>query len=211
MATFGAIFLTACAASEKISTSNNSNGANIGSTAAANKADISAATPNTTANTEKTPVQTAKSDTKKCFGLKKEGKTQLDAQTFPVDFAPFDDACFVTFHDPEFTNPPLDSEFYIYRSGKEIYDFPDRFNGMENGCWLESVTFEDVNGDNLKDILIVGKCGAMKGAVQTNSVYLNTGKGFRTNLVANDKITEFEKTSEIRNYVRAHQAEFAAE
>jgi len=40
--------------------------------------------------------------------------------------------------------------------------------GSENNhatCWIESVSFRDLNSDSLTDIIVIGKCGANSGNI----------------------------------------------
>lgn len=135
------------------------------------------------------------------------GDKEIDKkQTFPMDFAPFEKSCFVTVHDPDFDDPPLGSEFAIYKDGKKVFDFPSQLSG--GTCWIEAVAFEDLNGDNLKDITIVGKCGAKMGDYNQNLVYANTGKAFTTSEDANLKLDDFSKIKEIQDFVKQNKKLF---
>lgn len=129
-------------------------------------------------------------------------------QTFPIDFAPFTKACFVTSHNPEYDDPPLESEFAVYKNGKRIFDFPGQFNGVSFGCWVEAVAFEDLNGDDLKDVVVVGKCSAKTAPYNENMVYVNDGRAFTTNEDANYKLADFKKVKEITDFVRKNQQIF---
>jgi hypothetical protein len=129
-------------------------------------------------------------------------------QTFVLDFEPFRDACFITFHDPEYTNPPLNSEFYIYKNSRQIYEFPNQFNGVTFGCWIEGVSFNDLNDDDLKDIVIAGLCSAKSGPYAENMVYVNTGDGFTTDETVNYKLSDFKKIKDIENFVRRNKQLF---
>jgi hypothetical protein len=151
--------------------------------------------------------QTAK--TVSCRSLERKGFALDKKQTFAIDFAPFEKSCFATFHDPEFTDPALGAQFYIYRDGKEIYNFPEQFNGGNASCWVDAVTFEDINADRLKDIIVIGKCGAKSGAYNENMVYINTDEGFKINKEANMEMMDFTKTSEIKEYIDSHRNDFA--
>lgn len=149
--------------------------------------------------------ETAKTD---CTNINTGEKTLLKSQTFPINFAPFKNSCFVTAHDPEYTDPPLNSEFSIYRNGEEMFFFPGQFNGVTTGCWVEAVSFQDLNNDNLTDIIVVGKCGAKSGPYHENMVYVNTGTTFITDENANYKLADFEKAGEISNFVKRNKQIF---
>ena len=129
-------------------------------------------------------------------------------QTFPMDFAPFTNSCFVTAYNPEYDDPPLESEFAIYKDGKKVFDFPSQFNGVEYGCWVEGVAFEDLNGDNLKDVVVIGKCSAKTAPYNENMVYVNTGRDFTTNEDANSKLADFKRIKDITDFVRKNQQIF---
>jgi hypothetical protein len=141
-----------------------------------------------------------------CLKNRRGDKVPDAKQTFVMDFEPFRDACFVTFHDAEYTNPPLGSEFHVYRDGKPIFEFPSQLNGAT--CWVEGVSFVDLNEDELKDIIVAGMCGAKAGAYGENIVYANTGDGFRTNEDANYKLADFKRIKEIENFVRRNRQLF---
>jgi len=129
-------------------------------------------------------------------------------QTFPVDFAPFTNSCFVTAYNPEYDDPPLESEFAIYKDGKKVFDFPGQFNGVEYGCWVEGAAFEDLNGDNLKDIIVAGMCSAKSAPYSENMVYVNTGNAFTTSEDANSKLADFKRIKDITDFVRKNQQIF---
>lgn len=144
-----------------------------------------------------------------CDDLKRKGFALDKKQTFAIDFAPFEKSCFATFHDPEFTNPSLGAQYFIYKNGAEVFAFPEQFNGGNATCWVDAVSVEDVNADKLKDILVLGKCGAKSEAYNENMVYINTGKDFTVNKDANMEMMDFSKISQIQDYVREHQDSFA--
>lgn len=163
------------------------------------------------ANVEKgtpTPQKTETAVKSNCYNLTK-GDLMLDKkQTFDIDFKPFEKSCFVTFHNPEFDNPPLGSQFYIYKNDKEVFEFPEQFGMGNTTCWVDAVGFEDVNNDQLKDVIIVGKCGAKSGAFNENMVYLNNGKEFVTNAESNAEMMDFSKISQIREFVKKNPKMF---
>ncbi|MEO8647577.1 MAG: hypothetical protein ABI539_00280 [Acidobacteriota bacterium] len=132
----------------------------------------------------------------------------IKEQTFAIDFAPFKHSCFVTSHNAEYDDPPLESEFAIYTSGKRVFDFPDKFNGVTFGCWVEAVAFQDLNDDALRDVIVVSKCSAKTAPYNENAVYRNNGKGFETDLNANYKLTEFRKAKDIAEFVKRNRQMF---
>lgn len=129
----------------------------------------------------------------------------LRRQTFLIEFEPFRGACFVTSYNPEFDDPPMESEIAIYSEGQKVFDFPDQFNGAKFGCWIEAVSFQDLNSDGLTDIIVVGKCSAKDAAYNENTVYVNTGGGFITNTNANFELGDFGSVKEISDFVKANQ------
>jgi hypothetical protein len=143
-----------------------------------------------------------------CTNIDAGDNAVLAKQTFPVDFAPFANSCFVTTYNPEYDDPPLESEFAIYKDGAKVFDFPSRFNGVEFGCWVDAVAFEDLNDDNLKDVIVAGKCSAKSGPYNENMVYANTGKDFTTNEEANSKLADFKRIKEISDFVRRNRQIF---
>lgn len=154
----------------------------------------------------KNPVTTNNSA---CYNLKRDDLLLDKKQTFAIDFEPFEKSCFVTFHDPEFDNPPLRSEFFIYKDGKEVFSFPEQFGGGNTTCWVGAVSFEDLNNDQLKDVIVVGKCGAKAGSYNENMVYLNNGSEFVTNSISNAETMDFSKTTQIRDFVKKNPTMFS--
>ena len=132
----------------------------------------------------------------------------LKSQTFPVTFEPFKNSCFVTSYNPEYDDPPMESEIAIYRGNKRVFDFPGQFNGINTGCWVEAVSFQDLNGDGLTDIIVVGKCSAKTAPYNENVFYVNTGKAFVTDETANYKLADFKKAGEIADFVKRNQKLF---
>lgn len=143
-----------------------------------------------------------------CARIDTGEKTVLKSQTFPIDFAPFKNSCFVTAHDPEYTDPPLGSEFSIYRDGEEVFFFPGQFNGVTIGCWVEAVSFQDLNTDNLTDIIVVGKCSAKTAPYHENMVYVNTGRTFITDEDANYKLVDLKTIKDIADFVKRNKQIF---
>lgn len=137
------------------------------------------------------------------------GKLAIDRkQTFALDLDPFKGSCFVTTHDPEYNDPPLDSHFAIYKNGKRVFDFPSQFNGVSYGCWIEAVSFVDLNADALKDVIIVAKCSAKTAPYNENMVYTNTGKGFETRVDANYQLVDLKTTTAIADFVKENRLMF---
>lgn len=132
----------------------------------------------------------------------------LKPQTYPIDFAPFAGSCFVTSHNPEFEDPPMESEFAIYRDGKSVFKFPGQFNGATFGCWVSSVAFADLNDDGKKDIIVAGKCSARESMYNENMVYMNTGEEFTTSEAANSLLVDQSTTRAIAQFAKANPDKF---
>ena len=130
-------------------------------------------------------------------------------QTFAIDFEPFRNSCFVSTYDPEYgDNPPLQLEFAIYRNGKKVFDFPSQFNGVNFGCWIEAVSFQDLNADKRKDVAVIGKCSGKSDTYFENSVYINDGRGFNTREDANTRLNEFGTARQVADFVKENKAMF---
>ena len=133
-------------------------------------------TPRPEATPRVKPAETAKKATdEECRAVRVAGKKILASQTFALDFEPFRGSCFVTTHDPEFTDPPIDSEYSIYKDGEKEYQFPEQFNGVTSGCWVEGVAFQDLNGDGLTDVIVAGMCSAKAAPYASNMVFRKHG------------------------------------
>ena len=132
----------------------------------------------------------------------------LKSQTFAIDFEPFLDSCFVTTHNPELDDPPIESEIAIYKDNKRVFDFPDQFLKRSTLCWVAAVGFEDLNDDNLVDIIVAGKCQAKMGDYIENAVYANTGKAFTTSDAATADIYELTTVKAIADHIRKNPAKF---
>ncbi len=143
-----------------------------------------------------------------CLNIETGDDVVLRSQTFPIDFKPFEGSCFVTTYNPEYDDPPLESKFAIYTDGKSVFDFPGQFNGVEFGCWVEAVAFQDLNADDLTDIIVVGKCSAKSASYNENMVYRNTGKSFTTSEEANSKLNDLKRTKDIAEFVQKNQQSF---
>lgn len=143
-----------------------------------------------------------------CYQTDTGDNVVLKSQTFAIDFEPFRSTCFVTEHNPEYDDPPMDSEIAIYRKGKRLYGFPNQFNGVTTGCWVEAVGFQDLNSDQLIDVIVIGKCSAKSAPYNENMVYVNTGKAFTTNEDANTKASEFTTVKAVVGYVTENREIF---
>ena len=143
-----------------------------------------------------------------CAGVDVGDSAVMAKQTFPIDFAPFTNSCFVTSYNPEYDDPPLESEYAIYKDGVKVFDFPGQFNGVEFGCWVEGAAFEDLNDDNLKDVIVAGKCSAKSAPYSENMVYVNTGRDFTTDETANSKLADFKRIKDITDFVRKNRQIF---
>lgn len=145
---------------------------------------------------------------KECENTNVGDNMLLKSQTFPLPFEPFKNTCFVTSHNPEFDDPPLESEIAIYKGDKKVFDFPNQFNGVTTGCWVEAVAFQDLNEDGLTDIIVVGKCSAKTAPYNENVVYVNTGRAFTTNETTNYEVAELKKAGDIADFVKRNQTLF---
>ncbi|MEO5858949.1 MAG: VCBS repeat-containing protein [Pyrinomonadaceae bacterium] len=129
-------------------------------------------------------------------------------QTFAIDFEPFRNSCFVTSYNPEYKDPPLESQFAIFKNGKKAFDFPSQFNGVNFGCWIDAVSFKDLNGDEKTDVIVVTKCQGKEGTYNENSVYVNDGKGFTTREDANTQLSEFKSVKQLVDFVQENRSMF---
>ncbi len=143
-----------------------------------------------------------------CYETETGDNVVLRSQTFAINFDPFMDSCFVTSHNPEFDDPPMESEIGIYRDGERIFDFPSQFNGATFGCWVDAAAFQDLNDDGRIDIIVIGKCSGKSSTYNENMIYVNNGKGFTTDPDANLKASDHETVAAVSRYVRANKAVF---
>jgi hypothetical protein len=143
-----------------------------------------------------------------CYETDTGDNVVLRSQTFAINFEPFEDSCFVTSHNPEFDDPPMESEIGIYRDGERLFDFPSQFNGATFGCWVDAAAFQDLNDDGLIDIIVIGKCSGKSAAYNENMIYVNTGKEFATDADANLKASDHETVAAVSRYVRANKTLF---
>lgn len=167
------------------------------------EADLKADAESDAPNKESTKVTK-----KECENVNVGDDMILKSQTFPIDFKPFEGSCFVTKHNPEYDDPPIGSEIAIYKNGEKVYKFDTRYHADAATCWIEAVAFQDLNNDELKDIVVVGKCGAKAGQIQGNEVFANNGKGFDTDVKGNDALEDFKTVKEISNFVKKNQKLF---
>ncbi|HKP67773.1 MAG TPA: hypothetical protein VJV05_00735 [Pyrinomonadaceae bacterium] len=163
---------------------------------------------------EATPTATPLNSNAACYTVDTGKSALLKSQTFAIDFEPFKNSCFVTTHDPDFTDPPLNSEIAIYKDGKILPkafqngppgepDIDEGSTGFPtSGCWVVAVAFQDVNGDRFTDVILVGKCGAKMGDYNENLVYLNNGKVLFTRPNVNVNLTDFKSIGEVVKYTK---------
>ena len=158
---------------------------------------------------ESTPEETAgKSATLACQTVDPGEYDVYKKQTFAIDFEPFRNSCFVTSNNPEYDDPPMESQFAIYKNGKKVFDFPSQFNGVNFGCWIDAVSFQDLNDDKKTDVIVVSKCQAKMGDYNENTVYINDGKGFTTREDANTQLGEFKSVKQVVDFVKENKSMF---
>ena len=102
---------------------------------------------------------------------------------------------------------PRGSTFYIYKYGKQIYEFEDAFDGQP-ACWVEGVGFEDLNGDGKIEVIIAGSCLGAKDSYPMNAVYENHNDDFRTFRVQNENLDNLKTVKEIADYVKKNKDKF---
>jgi hypothetical protein len=175
------------------------NNANSAPAASNGEAAVAANSP---AKDRSTEITVTKKD---CEGVDTGDNALLKSQTFPINFEPFRNSCFVTAYNPEYDDPPMESEIAIYKDGRKVFDFPNQFNGVLTGCWIDAVSFQDLNADGLTEVIVVGKCSAKTAPYNENVLYVNTGKAFVTDENANYKLADFKKASDIADFVKRNQ------
>jgi len=193
----------AIAGCSKSSTGNASN---------ATSAPVADSAPSKPANTPAANAQPApKPAGDSCKDLKLAGKAFISKQSFPIDFEPFAGGCFATFASKDEMldekDVPRGSTFHIFKGGKSMLDLPDAFDGQP-ACWVEAVSFKDLNGDGKTDIIMAGSCLAAKDSYPANAVYVNNGKTFTTDADANSKLNELKSVKAIEDYVTSHLKTF---
>jgi hypothetical protein len=116
-------------------------------------------------------------------------------QSFDTSFRGFGAVRFVTLRDT--TGGPGKCRFELRRAGRTVYRFPTAYTDQWSCFDVTAVAFRDVNGDRLKDVLVlataitgVGPTGARP--FQANTVYYNTGAG---RFVTNARINAFASKS----------------
>lgn len=195
--------LSACGMQPSTSSSNNSS-ATSANTKPAESAKTEPATPIS-------PAAEISGKSSACAPVSMSGKVFVAKQSFPFDHEPFRGSCFVTFASQEDMvderDVPRGSTFHIYKDGKKVYDFPDAFGG-QTACWVEAVSFKDLNGDTKTDVIMAGKCLGAKDSYTTNAVYVNEITEFTTNDEANMMIEELKTVGQIESYVKKHVKEF---
>ncbi len=200
-----AVFFSGCDFSSNSGTTNSAGAAPANNQNASAEKSGDAAGSKPADKKDSAEKSSAKTD---CLNIKVAGK-KIDAkQTFAFDYDPFRNACFVTVYDSETNDPPLNSEFFIYKDGKEVYKFPKHFNGVTIGCWAEGVAFQDLNEDGLTDVIIAGMCSAKTAPYSENMVYVNKGKEFTTSEDANYRLENFKKIKDIADFVKRNKEQF---
>lgn len=175
---------------------------------AASEAEESAATPEGAGGHAAINPLGSEAERKLCQTLDTGETPIVKDQTFAINFEPYTDSCFITTHNPEHDDPPMESAIAIYRKGKKIYDVPGLFNSVTWGCWVDAVSFQDINADGRIDLIVIGKCQAKAGPYNENMVYANTGKGFVTNETANSWVSEMTTVREVAAYAKSNPEMF---
>lgn len=175
------------------------NNANSAPGAGSGQATVAANSP---AKDRSTEITVTKKD---CESVDTGDNALLKSQTFPITFEPFRNSCFVTSYNPEYDEPPMESEIAIYKDGRKVFDFPNQFNGVLTGCWIDAVSFQDLNADGLTDVIAVGKCSAKTAPYNENVLYVNTGKAFVTDENANYKLADFKRAADVADFVKRNQ------
>ena len=197
-----ALFASGCF---KASTGDATNGAQAGA------GSSNSTNQNKPVNTAPANALAAKPVGDKCNDLKLSGKNFIAKQSFPIDFEPFTGGCFATFGSKEDMldekDVPRGSTFHIFKGGKSVLELPDAFDGQA-ACWVEAVSFKDLNGDGKTDIIMAGSCLGAKDSYPSNAVYANNGKRFTTDAEANSKLSELRSAKAIEDYVSSHMKSF---
>lgn len=160
-----------------------------------------------------TPVNAAETSggSSACGPVSMAGKVFVRKQSFAFDHEPFRGGCFVTFASKDDMvderDVPRGSTFHIFKEGKKVYDFPDAFGG-QTACWVEAVSFKDLNADGKTDVIMAGKCLGARDSYPANAVYANTGRGFSTDDEANNKLESLKTAAQIEAYVKRNLKEF---
>ncbi len=127
-------------------------------------------------------------------------------QSFTVDFAGYGRVTFATYHDLD--NSPPNVHFYLLRDGKVIHELPDFYG---NQLWafdeVDAVAFRDVNGDGLKDILIIAEyiTGAGPGGAEpfrVIDVFFRGESGFYREEAISELLNNSENYSRLVNIAR---------
>jgi len=146
-----------------------------------------------------------------CYQSKIAGKVLVREQTFVFDHKPYEKSCFVTFANPDEmvdkTDVPRGSTFHIFTNGEDMFEFPDAFNG-QTACWVEALSFDDLNNDGQTDVIMSGRCLGAKDSYPTNAIFVNVGKGFSTNEEANAELDDLQNIQQIRDFVRKNLKRF---
>lgn len=158
------------------------------------------------ARPEATPTRDAKTGkpAASCGPVAEPGQRFIAEQSFPFDYEPFRGSCFVTFADikamVDEKDVPRGSTFHLYKDGKQVFQFPDGFKFKDS--WIEAVSFDDLNGDGLTDVIIAGEWLGTNFSAPTNVVYVNTGSTFTTNKDANQKLDKLSSIAKIKKAVK---------
>ena len=190
---------------------NASNGASSNTAASNSPANADKSPAPTSSATPETPVKTARDNAAVCNDLKLPGKRFIPNQSFSFDYEPFKGSCFATFGSKEEMldekDVPRGSTFYIFEDGESVYEFPDAF-ADQAGCWVDAVSFKDLNNDGNMDVIMAGSCLGAKDSYPANAVFVNNGRGFTTNDDANGQLGDLKSVKAIESYVRAHVRDF---
>lgn len=138
--------------------------------------------------------------------LKSEGAKIIDKQSFPVKLENFGNVKFVAVSKP--VNDYNKAYFYLADSnGNILYTFPDFYgNKWSMLSSIDAVSFTDVNGDGLKDIVIVSKYVTGAGSdgstpFNVSGVYFQKGKEFTSNSSLDEKLNDADKNTDVKTVI----------
>lgn len=133
--------------------------------------------------------------------LKSGGLQVIEEQCFNVKLQSYGNVKFISGVKREDGNTV---QFYLVDKNENVlYKFPN-FYGNEKGMFknISAVSFTDVNGDGLKDVVIAAKySNGASDSVSIGSIYFAEGKGFASDKKFDDKLNNSSSDSSIASII----------
>ncbi|QTA85178.1 SH3 domain-containing protein [Desulfonema magnum] len=133
----------------------------------------------------------------------------VEDQVFDVKLKPYGRICFFISEDQEYDNDPIKYKPFIipaYGKGKDAVFEPEDIGGGEaEKCEIKAISFSDMDGNGLKDVIVVASCRrSASGWYNNNRIYYNKGKSrrFQSDMSMDRQASKFSTVAQIKKNLR---------